>query len=286
MDEFIPYPEYSKEDLDKAFEEALAAAEDLHKKLTSASEDVGYIKNVFIYAKNNYDGLYLKAQNDPSIYPIIASGIAFLKGMTDEINGVSGIIDQAIGSISPVSSSSETFSNTSGSASILFDIGDRNQVIPPPPHRKSRDHYSDQLNTIDHALANTYKEVWQTFYGTSSEPHRSALFMMRTLYDNFFATLAPDDDVRGSQFWHRKEGKDPDQIWRRERIAYSLSKNIKDENRRSTLGAETDQIIFLYEAVNMAHKRGSLDEEKASKTLFSMDNSLKDWLDALSNTDD
>jgi len=285
MDEFFPYPEYSKEDLDKAFEEAFTAAENLHKKLTSASEDVGYIKNVFSHAKPTYDGLFIKAQMDPSIYPLLASGIAFLKGMTDELNWVSGMADQVVGSINPVCSSSETFSNISGSAGILFDIGDKQQIIPPPPQRKSRDYYTNQLNAIDHTLANTYEEVWQTYYGTSSEPHRSALFMMRTLYDNFFAKLAPDDEVRNSPFWHRKEGEKPNQIHRRERIAYALEKNIKDSNRRTILGAETEQIIILYEAANTAHDRGSLDEEKASRTLFSMDSTLKDWIDSLANND-
>jgi len=44
----------------------------------------------------------------------------------------------------------------------------------------------------------------------------------------------------------------------------------------------SNQISALYEAANEAHNRGSLDEDKASRTLMAMDSFLKDWVDSLS----
>jgi hypothetical protein len=283
MEEDYPFPEYSKEDFDRAFDEAYAAAENLHNKLISFTQDVGYIKNVIGLVKSRYDGLYIKAQDDPALYPILASGVAYLKGLTDELDQLSSISDQYAYSLSPVCSSSETFYEISGSALTLGDLYDEEQMIIYAPKRKSREYYTNRLDIIDHTLSKSYEEVWQTFYSTSSEPHRSALFMIRTLYDNFFAAIAPDDDVRSSQFWKPKKGDKPNQIWRSERIAFALEKNISDEIRKNTLAAETRQIIALYELANDAHNRGSLDEDKASRTLFSMDKSLKDWLDALAH---
>jgi hypothetical protein len=281
MEDHIPFPEYSKEDLDRAFEEALAAAEHLHSKLTSAAEEAGYVKNMLNRTRPTFEGLYRRAQDDPSVYPLIASGIDFLRGIGTELNRIAGSADEFSSSVSRITNSTGSFSDTSGSAASILDVGDVEPLIPPPPNRKSRDYYSSKLFELDPTLANSYQQVWQTYLGTSSEPHRASLFMMRTLFDNFFAKLAPDDEVRSSRFWHRKEGDKPNQIWRSERIVYALEKNIKDDNRRVILDAETKQIVALYEAANTAHDRGSLDEEKASRTLLAMDSSLKDWLDSL-----
>ena len=145
----------------------------------------------------------------------------------------------------------------------------------PPPNRKSREYYAAKLNNLNPTLANTYNQVWQAYYGTSSEPHRAALFVMRTLFDNFFAWLAPDDEVRNSSHWHKKTGEKENQIWRSERLAYALEKNVKHADRRDILKAEANQIGALYEAANEAHNRGALDEDKASKTLMAMDSFLE-----------
>ena len=281
MKDYFLFPEYSKEDLDRAFEEASAAADHLHNKLASAAEEAGYVKNIINLTKPTFVDLYIKAQDDPSVYPIIASGIDVLRGMGNELNRLAGSADEFTISINPITNSTGTFGATSGSAALLWDLGNGEQQNPPPPNRKSRDYYSNKLNELDPTLAKSYEQVWQTYLGTSAEPHRASLFMMRTLFDNFFARLAPDDEVRISRFWHRKENDKPNQIWRIERIAYALEKNIKDPNRRGILEAETKQIITLYEAANTAHNRGSLDEEKAERTLMAMDSSLRDWLDSL-----
>ncbi len=155
------------------------------------------------------------------------------------------------------------------------------QPVSPPPNRKSREYYSSKLKGLNPTLANSYDEVWQTYLGTSSEPHRAALFMMRTLFDNFFAWLGPDEEVRKSEHWHKKDGDKPNQIWRSERLAFALEKHVQNSNRRTILGAASKQITAIYEAANEAHNRGSLDEDKASRTLMAMDSFLKDWIDSL-----
>jgi hypothetical protein len=280
-DEFSAVPEYSQEDIDRIFQEALKAAENLHKKLSSLTEDTGYIIDVISIAKPELDMLYSKSQEDPTAYPLVASGVDFLKGLTNEFTVLAGITDGLSTRFTPLINSTGTFSDSTDLGTILFNPQYEFKPLPAPPTRKSRNDYSTILKALDTTLGKTYDQVWQTYFGTSSEPHRSALFTMRTLFDNFFAWLAPDDEVRNSPFWHKKDGDKPNQIWRPERLSYALSKHIKDKNRRTILEATAKQIGALYEAANAAHNRGALDEDKASKTLMAMDSFLKDWLDSL-----
>jgi hypothetical protein len=280
-DELTPIPEYSQEDIDRAFQDALQAVENLHKKFSSLSEDAGYVKNVLTSSKPTLDLLFERAHDDPAAYPIVASGVDFLKGLTNEFTRLANSTDDLAGQFGPSVNSAGTFAMTTDSGPVFFDPSYASKPLPPPPARKSRADYAAKLRGLDPGLGKTYDEVWETFFGTSADPHRSALFTMRTLFDNFFAWLAPDDEVRGSVYWHKKEGDKPNQIWRPERLQYALDKHVKDENRSTILEATAKEIGALIEAANEAHNRGALDEDKASKTLMAMDNFLKDWLDSL-----
>ena len=277
----IPLPEYSQDDLNRAFEEALAATERLHKKFTSLAEDAGYVLNVLSTSKPQLDELYRIAQNDLSVYPLLASGVDFLRGLSKGLNSLEGAVEEFATPFNSMVNSTGTYGGTTDTGVVLFASTHELQPYLPPPNRKDRDYYAAKLKELNPTLANTYNQVWQTYYGTSSEPHRAALFMMRTLFDNFFAWLAPDEEVRNSSHWHIKAGEKPNQIWRSERLAYALEKNIEDDDRRNILKAEANQIGALYEAANEAHNREALDEDKASRTLMAMDSFLKDWLDAL-----
>ncbi len=280
-DDYAALPEYSKEDLDRAYEEAFAAAKHLHEKFTSLAEDSGYVVKVVSDAKPQLDWLYEQAKSDPSAYPIVASGVDFLRGLSNELYRLAGLTDDFASPFSSMVNSTGTFGGTTDTGSVFFNPSYKLSAFSPPPHRKARDCYSTKLRALNPTLANTYDQVWQAYFATSSEPHRAALFMMRTLFDNFFAWLAPDEEVRSSHHWRKKTGDKPNQIWRSERLAYTLEKNIKDSSRRAILEAEANQIGALYEAANDAHNRDALDEEKASRTLMAMDDFLKDWLDAL-----
>ena len=275
-------PEYSKDELDRAFDEVLAAAERLHQKLASAAEEAGYVTKAIKYARPRFDGLYQKAHDDPSVYPIIASGVDFLRGLGTELDRLYGLADEFAVPFGPAVNSTGSFGGTSDAASALWDLDYiEAQPLPPPPSRKSRQAYTDRLRRVDPSLADSYDQVWQTYLGTTSDPNRAALFMIRTVLDNFFARIAPDDEVRASPYWHMKEGDKPNQIWRPERIAYALAKNIKDDSRRTLLQAQSTQMGALYEAVNRAHDRNALNEDKANRALLAMDGFLTDWLDSL-----
>lgn len=280
-EEISTLPEYSQDDLERSFIDAFNAAENLHMKLSSLAEDAGYMVSMISNTKPAMDSLYNRAQSDSTVYPIVASGIDFLKGLTNEMNRLSEESDGPSMKFVSLVNSTTSFGGTVDASSEIFELGNITKPYTYIPTRKSRNDYSVKLKSLDVSLGKTYDQVWQTYLGTSAEPHRSALFMMRTLFDNFFAWLAPDEEVCRSHHWHKKDGDKPNQIWRSERLAYALEKHIKDKDRHSILAATTNQIGALYDAANEAHNRGALDEDKASKTIVAMENFLKDWLDSI-----
>jgi hypothetical protein len=280
-DEGIKFPEYSKEDLDKAYEEASDAVNHVHKDLSEAAENTGYVARVISLAKPQLDNLFHKAQSDPSIYPIVASGIEYLNSLANEFKDLKKSTSEVKVILNFATNSTSTFSSSTGSASILWNPEYTLEPFLLPPNRETREYYAAKLENCDPSLAKSYNQIWESHLSASSDPQRAALYMMRTFYDNFFAWIAPDDEVRASPYWHKKIDEKPNQIWKSERLSYVLNVHVKDENRRKVLEAETKQILVLYKALNEAHDRGSLDENKASASLIAMDNLLRDWIDTL-----
>ena len=278
-----PIEELSKEELDKAFKAAIESAERLHNSLTSATEGVGYTRQVLISSHARYLILYDEAQNNPSLYSVVASGLQFVKNVGSELNRLSGLAGDIEDPLSIMSYSTGSFSGSTDAAIGLSGIQDMPglESVPAPLPRKSREDYSSRLKALDTSLSKTYDQVWQTYYGTSADRHRASLFMMRQVYDHFFSCLAPDELVRKSEYWTRKEGDKPDRVYRSERMVYAAHTHIKILGLADTLAASAKQINNLYEAANEVHNRGNLNEENADKTLLAMDSILKDWIDAL-----
>jgi hypothetical protein len=274
------FPEYSQDDLNRAHEEALEAARRAQMDLTESAADAGYLVISISNTKPQLDDLLGKAQNDPSAYPIVASGIDYLRGLTSQLNSLGGPPELIRTQLDAMTNSTGTFVSSTDSGTAIWNPSYKPVPFSPPPNRKTREYYSKKLRAHNASLADSYDQVWQSQLATSADPYRAALFVMRTLVDNFFAWLAPDDAVRASTHWHLKDGEKPTQIWRVERIAYALEK-IPDPNRRALLQAEAPQITALYEGVNEAHNRDSLNEDKASRTLAAMDSFLTNWIDAL-----
>ncbi len=174
--------------LHRAFTEALAAADRLHDRLVSAAEDAGYIRQTLYRTKPLLDGLFVRAQDDPTVYPLVASGIDFLKSIAPQFDRFSETADEFAAPLALAVNSTGTFSATSDSASMMWSI---EYFVPAPisapPNRKSRAQYTAVLKELDKSLAVLYDAVWQADLATTSDPHRAALFMIRTLFDNFFA---------------------------------------------------------------------------------------------------
>jgi hypothetical protein len=138
-----------------------------------------------------------------------------------------------------------------------------------------------RLALIDPALGKVCAEIWQTLYGTSADPARSALFMIRQTWDHFFHSLAPDSEVRQSPFWTKKDGDKPDMVTREERIKFAVEHRVKDPQKKALLLTTSKQMLDLYQEFNRAHQRSDIDETTALRSLKSVYTWLTEWADAL-----
>ena len=82
-----------------------------------------------------------------------------------------------------------------------------------------------------------------------------------------------------SDLWKPKsewEDKNPNAVWRIERIKYAASTYVKDKDRANTLVAQAEQILSVYNVLNKAHTRGAIDQNIAIQAVRSMKLFLED----------
>jgi len=155
---------------------------------------------------------------------------------------------------------------------------------PKPPSSWQPDRkevYTGKLEKLDPELAKLYRSVWQSFYGGAENAERAAMLSMRQLYDHLFDTLAPNDQVLNSPYFTPKEGKKPNQIYRKERIKYAANERVKDKELAQALEAQGDYILQVYDQLNKLHKRGELKREEARGVLTAMQTIIEQWIDAI-----
>ncbi len=151
---------------------------------------------------------------------------------------------------------------------------------PPPSWQPDRQElYAYKLENIDSELAKLYRSVWQLFYGGTENAERAALLSMRQLYDHFFEKIAPDEQVRSSPYFTLKEGENPNQIYRKERIRYAANEKVKNEEISRILETQADSIVEIYNGLNKLHKRGALKSEEVRRILIAMQTIIEQWLD-------
>jgi hypothetical protein len=175
-----------------------------------------------------------------------------------------------------------TIASTSFSSSSEVTEWFQNLEYPTPPPSWQPDRqelYAYKLENIDSELAKLYRSVWQLFYGGTENAERAALLSMRQLYDHFFEKIAPDEQVRSSPYFTLKEGENPNQIYRKERIRYAANEKVKNEEISRILETQADSIVEIYNGLNKLHKRGALKSEEVRRILIAMQTIIEQWLD-------
>jgi hypothetical protein len=152
---------------------------------------------------------------------------------------------------------------------------------PPPFFSPDQTEVEKKLSAIDPSLSDTYREIGQAYHGTTADPARVALALMRQVFDHFFEKLAPDDAVRASPYWSPKSGQNPDQVTRRERMTYAAYTHIHDKARAKTMVANLAQILETYQLLNKLHKRGTLSDKQTRSILKTMKKFIESWVDAM-----
>jgi hypothetical protein len=140
-----------------------------------------------------------------------------------------------------------------------------------------------ELSLIDQSLANVYQQVFQDIYLPAFDPGRGPLLLMRQVFDHLLNKLAPDVDVTSQPGFVPnaelvKQGKNG--ITRPHRIQYVASK-IKDTNNHQLILDSITSFLDTYNELNEAHNRGALNEEAARSAVYSGNEILALWLQAM-----
>lgn len=259
----------------------------MHDAYVNGATQVGYTRDAFRAVRSTWASLGNASSSDPEAARLYSSGINFLFTIRDEIRSrepqlrpVSGLPQQLSGSANSFVAATDS---TVGFVMGPSGTGTRSVSLhstAPDQH----DLYAERFSRLDPALGNTYREIWETLYGTRADPVRAALYLIRQAFDQLFEKLAPDDDVRRSPHWMPKsEPSKENHIWREERIRFAASTHVRDAVRANTLAASAKHMLDVYQALNRAHDRRELDLAKSRPALSEMRAILEDWIDAVEN---
>lgn len=263
--------------IEKLCEDTARACDNIQQLYSRNAQDAGYARTI-IKDVGSYFG---KLPDEPSLENIEASLLkfrAYVKAKSDEITNLPNFSEQAY----------TVATSTATSASVMSGFIYKTYEVPKPPQQIHLPHrnedYASKLDRIDPELGRTYRSVWETFYGTTESSGKNALFAMRQVFDHLFDKLAPDDEVRRSISFKPKEGINPNQVYREERIRYAAQTHVKDKALADLLESEANLIIKTYKKLNEAHNRGPLDSSKVKDVLMSMKQIIERWIDALDLT--
>lgn len=225
--------------------------------------------------------------SDPGQAQIYASGVHVLAAYRDELRDYKNLVSPQIDGILRYSPS------TSGTVSVTSSTGTLTMSTfastPPPnltsyilePSIEENKEIQNKLTNIDPALEKTYSAIREVFYGTASDPERAALYLIRQTFDHFFGALAPDDAVRTSKFFKPKADKDKEKVTRHERLMYASHTHIGNNSRRKSLIASFRHMLDVYDGLNRAHIRGTLNPAQARAALREMLVLLQEWIRAI-----
>jgi len=250
------------------------AVENLHKKSTSATIELGKMRQVLPEAKSLWEKIE-KTQGQDSLKMIgtavLASQLGVLKGLENNM----GDIYTSLKGIAPSGIVGMTMTTASFSA-VEYEPS---KAFIQITKESNVDDYSENLNRISPALGDTYRSAAEALFGLGADSERTALLKFRQTFDHLFDALAPDEQVRRSPFFTDKEGDKKDQVLRRERISYALDQHVRSNN--DLLKNSTDHMIEVYNELNSAHKRGEIDQRRARAVCFEMKSMIEQWVDSV-----
>ena len=255
----------------------------LHAKLLYDVTEIGQARDYYKAIRPYWEEIGNTSSDDPDAYQIYSGGLDVLKSVRDDINNIADqypSVSSSLGTIYP--STDLVISATDTTASLVLT----NTVLPDskwlqPVSKSDRDKIKEYLNEMDPSLAKSYDEIWEILFGTRSDPERGGLFLIRQVFDNFFGILAPDNEVRESEFWKPKEKPNQNRVTRKERLEFAVNKHIKNPYMSLRLLNSSKHMVDVYESLNRAHTRGSLQSKRARIALKEMNSIIENWVEGL-----
>ncbi len=258
-------------------------ARKIQQLMIEGAQSTGFIAEKMNSAKGIYLDLLSLANEHPELQPVVASGVFYISTLGQELANLRENIQDMLPNLNAAAFSASTVISTSSTSVMAFSSIEPEKYLPESPPFIERDEaiITAILTKLDPSLAKVYEEVWQAYYGTTADNIRAAIALMRQVFDYFFDVLAPDDKVRGSPYWKIKDGDNPNQVYRRERIEYAIHTHVTDNARATTLSAGLDHILKTYKVLNGLHSRGELKVPETKQALFAIKQYLEEFADAL-----
>ncbi len=259
------------------------AIDEKQKDLDYLSEVLGATKEQLVAAKPLMIGLYEAARGNSELRSVLASGVDAFRSTIPLIGGLGPVLRPVQASVPNIAGTIDAvLASTDSAVYGLPEVYMEYKYNPNPfLTGEDADTISSGLAKLDAAASGAHKGAWAEYYSSKPDKGRAALLLMRQVFDQFFAALAPDEMVRASPHWHPKEPPRTQQIHRRERIEYAAAMHVKDPNVSASLAADASHMLEVYQVLNSAHDRGPMSSEKASQALLAMDAILAQWLAAI-----
>jgi hypothetical protein len=270
-------------DMSAAFEHAQQEILNLRAHSTQFNQALGFISSVIETTKPYWVQLAAESQSAET-QQMVGSGIATITSIGNALGSIRQAYTPPVAEAQAVLITANFFGSNTAATSSLMQIADTTQfnadAIPIQDFLADRT-LATRFSKLDPDLGRACGEIWDCLYGTTADPERPALFMIRQTWDHLFEILAPDEEVRQSEFWKQKDAPRQDQVTREERFRFAVTRRVADQNKKELLDAACRQMLDLYAELNRAHKRGEIDPIRARQSLNSMYSWLLQWADAL-----
>jgi hypothetical protein len=275
---------YQKKDPDRpkrikaAFEDSAYYCDKLQKHHASESSKYGYARDLFQNAADQFGNV----SDEPSLAP-----------HEDAIKEFRDYLELKAGQIKPemVNISTAAFTSTTSTYITTSTITTHttpfsfNRLKPPwvkPPWVEPDEskELAVRLEKLNPELGKCLRGVWECFNSNSEQPERSALGLMRQLFDHFLDIIAPKKSVRDWLYSQSKADMNLSKIDREQRVEYILRKRASDIESAKLLKSQVPQVLQAYKDLQHLHKRGTLNRDKVRLYLIVMQVYIKQLADS------
>ncbi len=283
--EYHVQEEISPARVQQAFSSAEAKAAEAQQLLSQGAQNAGYAREVFHATAPIYVRLAEIAPDDPQLKDYVVSGLQFANSVERRLSLTIDASRPAIAGLAATAGSMSVFCDSTGSISRALLPEYQVVAVESPPfflHQNAA--IKEKLARIDPALLSTYEEIGEAYHGTTADPERAAIAMMRQAFDHLFDRLAPDDAVRRSRYWKPKKGKTKKErnlVTRPERMAYAAHAHIRDRGKAQIILASSANVQETYKLLNRLHDRGALSKDQARLALKAMKRLIETWVEAV-----
>jgi len=253
------------------------------KQHAQIAAEFGYAKDAFDTVASNFTDVV----DDPAFKNTQQSLVKFRKfADTRDLLQSGKESNLALFAYAAANTANTTVTSTSafnmGPTSFPNSWAQTHKFVAPPPQTliTAVTDYAAKLTNLNPTLGELYGSIWPTFFGSVGEGERSALLLMRQLFDHLFEVIAPDSEVRDSTFFTSKDEPNTDQVHRLERINFAAAK-VKDPIVRDLLLDGAEKMIAVYHKLNMLHTRDAIPRAAAQEALSATQAVIERWVDAI-----